>query len=167
VAILIQAIFATSAIVQDAGSIGLIFSLAPLTPLLRLEKQIGAIPRVSGSRRADGLPANEIRFEGVRFRYPGLEHDVLDGLDLTIPAGRSIAIVGLNGAGKTTLVKLLARLHDPDSGRITADGIDLSELDPACWRAQIGVIFQDFVHYHLTATAARSNAPPPRPAPRR
>jgi ATP-binding cassette subfamily B protein len=96
-----------------------------------------------------GRPQSEIRFEGVDFAYPGSGHRVLHGLDLTIPAGRSLAIVGLNGAGKTTLVKLLARLHEPRAGRITVDGIDVRSFPAAAWRRRLGAIFQDFVHYDL------------------
>jgi ATP-binding cassette subfamily B protein len=96
-----------------------------------------------------GLPAREIRFEKVSFRYGETGLPVLDELDLTIPAGRSLAIVGLNGAGKTTLVKLLARLYEPGSGRITADGVDIRTLDPASWQRHIAAIFQDFVHFDL------------------
>jgi ABC-type multidrug transport system fused ATPase/permease subunit len=92
-----------------------------------------------------------IRFEGVTFRYPGREADTLAGLDLHVPAGRSLAIVGANGAGKTTLVKLLCRLYEPQGGRILADGVDVREMDPAVWRRRVAVIFQDFVHYHLPA----------------
>ena len=103
----------------------------------------------SGSRSADGLPRESIRFEGVSFAYPGSERAVLDGLDLEIPAGGSLAIVGLNGAGKTTLIKLLARLYEPTAGRITVDGVDVRELDLASWRSRIAAIFQDFVHYEL------------------
>jgi ATP-binding cassette subfamily B protein len=98
---------------------------------------------------ADGRPREEIRFEGVTFGYPGAGGAVLRGLDLTIPAGQSLAIVGLNGAGKTTLVKLLARLYEPQSGRITVDGRDLSLLPARAWRRRLGAIFQDFVHYDL------------------
>ena len=76
---------------------------------------------------------------------------MLDGLDLEIPAGASLAIVGLNGAGKTTLIKLLARLYEPTAGRITVDGIDVRDLDLASWRSRIAAIFQDFVHYELPA----------------
>ncbi len=74
---------------------------------------------------------------------------VLRDLDLTIPAGRPLAIVGLNGAGKTTLVKLLARLYEPQAGRITVDGIDVRAFPAAAWRQRLGAIFQDFVHYDL------------------
>jgi len=74
---------------------------------------------------------------------------VLDGLDLTIPAGRSLAVVGLNGAGKTTLVKLLARLYEPTAGRITADGADIRGFDVHRWQRRVAAIFQDFVHFEL------------------
>ena len=82
----------------------------------------------SGRRTAAGLPAREIRFRNVTFAYPG-GAPVLDGFDLTIPAGSSLAIVGQNGAGKTTLAKLLCRLYDPQHGAIEVDGIDVRELD--------------------------------------
>jgi ATP-binding cassette subfamily B protein len=75
---------------------------------------------------------------------------VFTSLDLDIPGGRSLAIVGVNGAGKTTLVKLLARLYDPDRGSISVDGIDLREIDPGVWRSRFAVIFQDFVRYELS-----------------
>ncbi len=91
-----------------------------------------------------------VRFEDVSFGYPSSGRTVLDHLDLEIAAGRSTAVVGLNGAGKTTLVKLLARFYDPVDGRVTADGTDLRDLDPAAWQAQLAVIFQDFVRYELT-----------------
>ena len=98
-----------------------------------------------------GMPAREIRFENVDFRYPGSERPVLDRLNLTIPAGRCTAIVGLNGAGKTTVIKLLARLYEPTGGRLLIDGHDLRCFDVADWRRRIGVIFQDFNRYELTA----------------
>ena len=90
-------------------------------------------------------------FENVGFRYEGSDRWALRHLSFELHAGEVIALVGENGAGKTTLVKLLARLYDPDEGRITLDGIDLREYDLDDLRANIGVIFQDFVRYHLTA----------------
>ncbi|GGP44552.1 ABC transporter ATP-binding protein [Streptomyces melanogenes] len=96
---------------------------------------------------AAGLPRGEIRFEKVGFAYPGGRGRVLDGLDLVLPAGSSLAIVGDNGAGKSTLTKLLAGLYLPDSGRITVDGQDLRAHDPEAWRRQLAVVFQDFVRY--------------------
>jgi ABC-type multidrug transport system fused ATPase/permease subunit len=74
---------------------------------------------------------------------------VLEGFDLTIPAGSSLAIVGQNGAGKTTLAKLLCRLYDPQSGTIEIDGVDVRELDLASWRARLTAVFQDFVKFEL------------------
>ena len=90
-------------------------------------------------------------FENVGFRYPDQERWALRNLDFELRAGEVLALVGENGAGKTTLVKLLARLYDPDEGRILLDGRDLREYDLDEVRANIGVIFQDFVRYHLTA----------------
>lgn len=98
-----------------------------------------------------GIPREGIRFEQVSFSYPGRDEDVFSQLDLFIPAGKSMAIVGVNGAGKTTLVKLLCRFYDPVSGRIMVDGTDLRELDPRAWQARSAAIFQDFVRYHLPA----------------
>jgi ATP-binding cassette subfamily B protein len=94
-----------------------------------------------------------IRFEGVSFRYPGSQREVLSGLDLDLPVGRSTAIVGLNGAGKTSMVKLLAGLYEPTGGRITVDGTDLRALDPAGWRRQLALVFQDYVRFELDVEA--------------
>ena len=90
-------------------------------------------------------------FENVGFRYEGNERWAVRGLSFELHAGEVLALVGENGAGKTTLVKLLARLYDPDEGRILLDGRDLKDYDLDDLRANIGVIFQDFVRYHLTA----------------
>jgi ATP-binding cassette, subfamily B, bacterial len=90
-------------------------------------------------------------FEDVGFRYPGSQGWAVRHLDLTIPAGRVLALVGENGAGKTTIVKLLARLYDPTEGRILLDGRDLRDYDLEELRRRIGVIFQDFVRFHFTA----------------
>jgi ATP-binding cassette subfamily B protein len=102
--------------------------------------------------RAFPVPVREgFTFEDVGFRYPGAERWAVRHLTFTLRAGEVLALVGENGAGKTTLVKLLARLYDPDEGRILLDGVDLREYDLDALRANIGVIFQDFVRYHLTA----------------
>lgn len=90
-------------------------------------------------------------FDDVGFIYPGADRWAVRHLNFTLRAGEVLALVGENGAGKTTLVKLLARLYDPDEGRILLDGHDLREYDLESLRANIGVIFQDFVRYHLTA----------------
>jgi ATP-binding cassette, subfamily B, bacterial len=91
------------------------------------------------------------RFEDVGFRYPGAERWAVRHMTFTLRAGEVLALVGENGAGKTTLVKLLARLYDPDEGRILLDGHDLRDYDLQDLRANVGVIFQDFVRYHFTA----------------
>jgi ATP-binding cassette, subfamily B, bacterial len=117
-----------------------------------LEGSTGGVKTVtSGHRSADGLPQHTIRFEDVSFTYPGRSEPVLDRFNLDIEAGRSLAIVGENGAGKTTLVKLLARLYDPTSGRITADGIDLRDVEPAAWHRRVTAIFQDFARFETAA----------------
>ncbi|HEV2070212.1 MAG TPA: ATP-binding cassette domain-containing protein [Acidimicrobiales bacterium] len=130
------------------------FGLAAHDALVQIETTIGGPGGDSGGSRgrdAAGLPSREIRFSGVRFSYSS-DEPVLEGLDLAIPAGLSLAVVGMNGAGKTTLVKLLAGLYEPEAGSITVDGIPLGELDLASWRRQLGVIFQDFVRYELPAS---------------
>jgi len=90
-------------------------------------------------------------FENVGFRYPGAARWAVRGLNFELRPGETLALVGENGAGKTTLVKLLARLYDPDEGRILLDGHDLREYDLFALRANIGVIFQDFVRYYFSA----------------
>jgi ATP-binding cassette subfamily B protein len=107
-----------------------------------------------GRRKLPASLSNGIEFRNIGFRYPESDEWVLRGIDLTIRPGEKIALVGHNGAGKTTLIKLLARLYDPTEGAILFDGIDISEVDPLDLRQKIGVIFQDFVRYHL---AAREN----------
>ena len=91
-----------------------------------------------------------IRLEGVWFGYPRADRPVLQDLDLDIPAGTSLAIVGENGAGKTTLVNLSAASTGRRAGRITIDGVDLGEFDPAAWQRRIGAVFQDFARYPVT-----------------
>ena len=110
-----------------------------------------ADPRLSvdGSARPPRAPAAGIRFEGVRFTYPGTDRPVLDGLDLWLPAGSSLALVGENGAGKSTVVKLLCRFYDPDDGRISVDGTDIRDFDLAEWRRRMAVVFQDFTRLPL------------------
>jgi ATP-binding cassette subfamily B protein len=90
-----------------------------------------------------------IRFERVGFQYPNAEGWAVRDIDVFIPKGQSLALVGENGAGKTTLIKLLARLYQPTEGRILLDGRDLRDWDDASLRARIGVIFQDFNQYQF------------------
>ena len=91
-----------------------------------------------------------VRFVDVSFRYPGAERAALEHLNLTIPAGDTIAIVGPNGAGKSTLLKLLCRFYDPEHGRIELDGIDIKEMALEDLRRRITVLFQSPVAYHAT-----------------
>lgn len=93
-----------------------------------------------------------IEFRDVSFQYTGQTDWALKGVNLTIKPGEKVALVGANGAGKTTLIKLLTRLYDPTEGQILLDGVDLRDYDLNELRQRIGVIFQDFVRYHLTAS---------------
>jgi ABC-type multidrug transport system fused ATPase/permease subunit len=125
-----------------AQPVPLVLDLAPkMAPAGALSK--GTLP-------ADGMPRSEIRFDRVRFAYPSSDRRVLDGLDLVIPAGSSLAIVGQNGAGKTTLAKLLCRMYDPTEGAISVDGVDLRNVDVDAWRGRIAAVFQDYVRYELS-----------------
>ncbi len=127
---------------------------APAAAVLRLQDAM----RRTGRLRHDGiapaslagLPAERIEFRGTCFSYPTSPEPVLHQLDLTIPAGSSLAIVGQNGAGKTTLAKLLCRLYDPTGGRIFIDDSDITGFNPATWRRQVTAVFQDFIRFELT-----------------
>ncbi|HVE63831.1 MAG TPA: ABC transporter ATP-binding protein [Mycobacteriales bacterium] len=135
---------------------------APVAAVLRLESAMAA----RGSLRVGTVPlddrvAREVRFRDVTFAYPHGEHAVLDGFDLTIEAGTSLAIVGQNGAGKTTLAKLLCRLYDPQSGAVEIDGTDLRDLDVEDWRRHVTAVFQDFIRFEMSlrANVAPGGAP--------
>ena len=92
-----------------------------------------------------------ISLEGVGFRYPGTEAEVLADVSLAIPAGTTVALVGENGAGKTTLVKLLCRFYEPTSGTIRIDGVDLTDIGVDAWRERMAAGFQDFAQLELLA----------------
>lgn len=111
-------------------------------------------PRITAPPEPRPVPhpmRDGVAFRNVGFTYPSREQEALHDINLTIAPGEVIALVGENGSGKTTLVKLLCRLYDPSCGEIMVDGIDLCDLDPANWRREIGVTFQDYAHYPLTA----------------
>ena len=112
-------------------------------------------PKISSKKNALPFP-EKIRegfiFEQVSFRYPQTDQWVLRNISFTLHPGEKLALVGENGAGKTTLVKLLTRLYDPDEGRILLEGHDLRDYDLDGLRDAAGVIFQDYVKYHLTAS---------------
>ena len=137
---------------------------APAAAVLRLRDAMGVKGDLTrGSRAVQKMPAREIRFRALRFAYPETGQAVLDGFDLTIPAGSSLAIVGQNGAGKTTLAKLLCRLYDPQQGAIEIDGVDLRELDIDAWRKRVTAVFQDFIRFELSLrhNVAPAGAPDP------
>jgi ABC-type multidrug transport system fused ATPase/permease subunit len=135
----------------DDQNAHLSYAAVSVPKILDLDRQLAAGHRTGAGPLPPAAPREEIRFEEVRFSYPGAERDALAGLDLTVQVGRSLAIVGDNGAGKTSLIKLLCGLYEPDAGRITVDGSDVSRLDPVAWRSRIGVLFQDFARYQLSA----------------
>jgi ATP-binding cassette subfamily B protein len=95
-----------------------------------------------------------IRLDHVSFRYPGTERVVLDDIDLRLPAGKVVAIVGENGAGKSTLVKLLCRLYSPTTGRILVDGTDLAALPNDEWRQRLAGTLQDFFRFEFLASTS-------------
>ncbi len=117
-------------------------------------KNLLAIPQpIHLSKYAKAVPVlrEGIELKNISFRYSEDHPWILRYLNLWIPSGKTIALVGLNGAGKSTLVKLLARFYDPTEGQILWDGIDITEFDPGDLRNHIGAVFQDFVHYDLSA----------------
>lgn len=107
--------------------------------------------RAAAVRTARSALEHGIRFEDVGFRYPGKSEFALRHLDLFIPSGQSLALVGQNGAGKTTFIKLLTRLYEPTEGRILLDGVELGRWDVVELRARMSVVFQDFAEYQFTA----------------
>ena len=155
------------------GAVGIVNVWMPWA-LIALREGIAPLPIVESVPRPPepdpardhaspaGLPRAAIAFKGLAFTYPNRSEAVFDGLDLTIRAGESIAIVGPNGAGKTTLVKLLCGLLEPTGGSITVDGTDLRRLDRAAWQGRVAALFQDFVQYPFSA---RDNIVLGRPAP--
>ncbi len=118
--------------------------LSTLTEYLEHE-----VPEPTGDRGHGPDPADGVRFENVSFSYPGSDTPALDGVNLHIKPGESLAIVGENGSGKTTLIKLLSRLYAPTEGRILLEGLELSQWNIEDLRRKIGVIFQDFARYQL------------------
>jgi ABC-type multidrug transport system fused ATPase/permease subunit len=149
VVVFAQVAIGTSAIAFGGLNWAMDGAAAPVAASLRVVPAMAAAGALaSGPRPADAMPASGIRLRGLRFAYPG-GAPVLDGLDLDIPAGTSLAIVGQNGAGKTTLAKLLCRLYDPQAGAVEVDGVDLRALDLDGWRARLAAVFQDFIRFEL------------------
>ena len=149
----------TTAILQAMGNLQQAFSTASgvadqalfLTDLLAF---FNMKPRVSS--RPNALPAPRpvtrgFEFRNVSFTYPGTDRRILSDFNFTLIPGERVALIGENGQGKTTVVKLITRLYDPTEGQILLDGVDLREYDLASLHTEIGVIFQDFMRYEMTA----------------
>ncbi len=144
---------------QVAGAVGTYTSVARMVKVA--ERYLWLVDYARAARdRADHLvPAPErlvqgIELQDVRFRYPDSDTDVLVDVNLTLPAGATVAFVGDNGAGKSTLVKLLCRFYQPTTGTIRVDGIDLADIDVDGWRARLAAGFQDFARLELLAREA-------------
>lgn len=136
------------AVTSSLSSIGGMYEdnlyLSNLYEFLEIPVESGGQGQSSGPLPGDGL-----RFEQVSFSYPQSQQRALSEVSFHLPPGKKLALVGENGSGKTTIVKLLSRLYRPSQGRILLDGLDLQDWDEEALRARIGVIFQDFVRYHL------------------
>jgi ABC-type multidrug transport system fused ATPase/permease subunit len=150
VVLFVSAAIGTSALAFGGLSWALPPAAHSVATALDLEVQMAAAGHLTtGDGSADGLPRESLRFRQVGFTYPGSNRTVLDGLDLTIEAGTSLAVVGLNGAGKTTLAKLVCGLLQPTAGAVEADGVDLRDLDVRRWRQRVSAVFQDFIRYEM------------------
>jgi ATP-binding cassette subfamily B protein len=114
-------------------------------------EDFAAAQNLHTDQRAPDRLDRGIAFEGVSFVYPGTTRPVLEHVDLLLPAGSVVAIVGENGAGKSTLVKLLARMYAPTAGRVTADGVDIGRMDVSQWRERLSGAFQDFARLEFVA----------------
>src|SRR5579884_863812 len=127
---------------QNAAFLEDYFAFLAVPPLLEVRADPIPLPA--------GLEAS-IRFSDVHFRYPGSDEKALQGFELWIRPGELVALVGENGAGKTSVVKLLMRFYDPDGGSVSLGGVDLRHCDPVELRSRIGVLFQDYATYELSA----------------
>jgi ATP-binding cassette, subfamily B, bacterial len=149
----------TGAILQVSGNIQQLFSTLSgiadqalfLTDLLAFFEMQPTIRSKPNALPAPRPIRHGFEFRGVSFCYPGTSRVVLRGLDFHLAPGERVAIVGENGQGKTTMVKLITRLYDPTEGSILLDGVDLRDYDLEDLYREIGVIFQDFMRYEMTA----------------
>jgi ATP-binding cassette subfamily B protein len=145
--------FQTQALVRDAGNsvTSLWRNLETAGHMVWLEDIARSLARGRGAVPPPDRIERGIVLDGLSFHYSGEARDVLHDVDLTIPAGTVVALVGENGSGKTTLVKLLCRLYEPTRGAIALDGVDLASLDLERWRSRTSAAFQDFARLELVA----------------
>ncbi len=151
--------FLAGAIQQASSNIQQIFSTVSsiadqalfLTDLIAFFEMRPAIASKPNALPAPRPITRGFEFRNVSFRYPGSSRLVLDGLNFHLHPGERVALIGENGEGKTTIVKLLTRLYDPLEGQVLLDGVDLREYDLEDLYREIGVIFQDFMRYEMTA----------------
>ncbi len=132
-------------------SAGMIATLAAADRLLWLEDHHAAAVAAAGTAPAPDRLMSGITLRDLSFTYPGTERTVLSSLNLTLPAGATVAIVGENGSGKTTLVKLLLGMYQPTSGTIAVDGVPLNSISHDSWRERCTAAFQDFARFSLPA----------------
>ena len=133
-----------------AGRAGALSSVSTLARrMLWLQDHAATEHAIAGTRQPPSRIAEGLAIRHVSFCYPGTDHPVLADVDVMLPAGATIALVGENGSGKTTLVKLLLGMYTPASGSIEIDGVPLTTLDPAAWRARSSAAFQDFSRLFL------------------
>jgi ATP-binding cassette, subfamily B, bacterial len=126
---------------QSLEAIGFLDEMVSAAEQTRTEEHKGTIPE----RLVDGLVV-----EGLSFTYYGSTEPSLVDINLYIPPSSVVGVVGANGAGKSTLVNILAGLYEPDTGRVTIDGVNLQDIDPQSWHARTTAVFQDFVRYELS-----------------
>jgi len=147
-------VLATQVNQQVATAVTLLQDLHRMAAAYGRLAEAGAVVASAAPPRS-GRPPRRLRdgieLDGVAFTYPGTDIPVLDKVNLRIPAGATVAIVGENGAGKSTVVKLLCGFYRPSQGRILVDGTDLHSMPADTWRARIAAGFQDFVRYELRA----------------
>ena len=151
--------FLINAILQASSNIQQVFSTLSgiadqalfLTDLLAFFEMKPTIQSKPNALRAPRPITQGFEFRNVSFVYPGTERRVLNGLNFHLRPGERVALIGENGQGKTTIVKLITRLYDPTEGQVLLDGVDLREYDLEDLYREIGVIFQDFMRYEMTA----------------
>ncbi len=154
-----QLFFLTQTIMNASNNISQIFSTLSsiadqalfLTDLLAFFEMKPKVVSKPNALPAPRPIVSGFEFRGVSFSYPGTERKVLDGLNFRLEPGERIALIGQNGQGKTTIVKLMTRLYDPSAGQILLDGVDLRDYNIEDLCKEIGVIFQDFMKYEMTA----------------